>query len=329
MRVKTRSLALVCLLAFSISALAGSRSSFQEPNVRADLIPARSTSDPISADEIKELYKRLEGSIETQIKFENDPVAPLLIDEASVRSVHRENRADLSAPGNSTAIDYFACRLRIVVKNPSSSEVNGFVLLLADGETKFRLYRSKVSVAPGKKETINVEFIFVPTDPANLVGSLYGARFSNGVIWGKFPVNPPMPQPAPPQSAPPTQPAIDSSSVPETPQNRPVASADEASRQALLLQTPAAADSRPRALNSPMASYTERARKNGVMGTVILRALVGADGEVKAVRVVRGLPDFLTEEAIKAALQIKFNPAIKNGQPVSFWQAVTIDFDLR
>jgi TonB family protein len=90
-----------------------------------------------------------------------------------------------------------------------------------------------------------------------------------------------------------------------------------------------AVDSRPVPLNSPQPRYTEEARKAKIQGTVTARVLVGADGSVKSVKILRGLSYGLDEQAIQAAYQIRFRPAMKGGQPVSFWQAVTIDFNLR
>jgi TonB family protein len=90
-----------------------------------------------------------------------------------------------------------------------------------------------------------------------------------------------------------------------------------------------AVDMRPIPLNRPRPNYTEEARKNKITGVVMARLLVGADGAVKQVRIARGLPDGLNEEAIRAAYQIRFKPAMKGGQPVAFWQMVEIEFNLR
>ena len=76
-------------------------------------------------------------------------------------------------------------------------------------------------------------------------------------------------------------------------------------------------------------NYTEKARHNKVSGTVVLRVLVGADGEVKQVEVVRGLPDGLNEEAVKSARQMRFKPATRNGQPVDFWITMEASFSTR
>lgn len=88
-------------------------------------------------------------------------------------------------------------------------------------------------------------------------------------------------------------------------------------------------DQKPRLLNNPQPRYTEEARKNKIQGTVRVRVLIGSDGLVKRVNVIRGLPDGLDEQAIQAAYQLRFSPAIKAGQPVSFWQPVDIEFNLR
>jgi TonB family protein len=66
-----------------------------------------------------------------------------------------------------------------------------------------------------------------------------------------------------------------------------------------------------------------------VTGTAHLRVEVGADGAVSKVNVVGPLPDLLTEEAIRAAYQMKFKPAMKNGDPVAFWQKVDVSFNLQ
>jgi len=44
-----------------------------------------------------------------------------------------------------------------------------------------------------------------------------------------------------------------------------------------------------------------------------LRVLVGADGNLQQLSVVRGLPDGLTQQAIAAAREAKFKPAMKDG----------------
>jgi len=88
-------------------------------------------------------------------------------------------------------------------------------------------------------------------------------------------------------------------------------------------------DTKPVPLSRPTPRYTESARANGIQGSVLVRVLVGEDGNVKSVRVVRGLPDGLTEEAITAARQTKFKPAMRDGKPVPFWVGLEINFNIR
>jgi TonB family protein len=71
--------------------------------------------------------------------------------------------------------------------------------------------------------------------------------------------------------------------------------------------------------------YTEEARKNQQTGTVVLRAVLSADGTVKHILAVKSLGYGLTEKCIKAARAIKFIPATKDGHPVS--QVVIIEYN--
>ena len=78
----------------------------------------------------------------------------------------------------------------------------------------------------------------------------------------------------------------------------------------------------------PEPKYTDEARRIGVQGIVILKVLLSADGKIERIRVLRRLPYGLTESAIRAACEIKFNPALINGQKVSQWVNVEYGFSL-
>ena len=89
-------------------------------------------------------------------------------------------------------------------------------------------------------------------------------------------------------------------------------------------------DTKPLALNRPRPNYTEEARKNKVQGVVSARVLVGADGLVKQVKIRgAGLADGLNEEAIRAAWQMRFRPAMKDGLAVAYWVVIEIEFNIR
>ncbi|PYT01137.1 MAG: hypothetical protein DMF63_04095 [Acidobacteria bacterium] len=67
----------------------------------------------------------------------------------------------------------------------------------------------------------------------------------------------------------------------------------------------------------PKATYTDAARSNNVQGAVRLKITLLASGEVGSIVPVTRLPDGLTEKAIAAAKQIRFEPKKVNGVAVS------------
>jgi TonB family protein len=85
---------------------------------------------------------------------------------------------------------------------------------------------------------------------------------------------------------------------------------------------------RARVLSKPEPQYTEKARQNQVTGTVVLRAIFAEDGMVRAIIPIRRLPNGLTAAAIRAARQIRFTPAMKDGKPVSMWMQLEYNFNL-
>lgn len=87
------------------------------------------------------------------------------------------------------------------------------------------------------------------------------------------------------------------------------------------------ADERAQITKKPQPDYTREARRNGIQGFVILKALLSADGKVSRIRVVKSLPAGLTENAIRTACKIQFKPAVQDGKPVSMW--VTAEYAFR
>ena len=83
----------------------------------------------------------------------------------------------------------------------------------------------------------------------------------------------------------------------------------------------------PEAITRVPPDYPEIARASGTEGTVMLQALVGKDGKVKDVRVVKSVP-VLDDAATKAVKQWVFKPALSNNKPVAVWVAVPVRFTL-
>lgn len=85
---------------------------------------------------------------------------------------------------------------------------------------------------------------------------------------------------------------------------------------------------RPTILYKEKARYAEEARQQKVQGTVLLMATFNANGTLSDIRVVRGLPFGLTEEAIISAKRIRFQPAVENGVPVTVRAQLEYNFAL-
>ena len=92
---------------------------------------------------------------------------------------------------------------------------------------------------------------------------------------------------------------------------------------------PVQVDTKPVILSKPRPAYTDAARKNRVQGSVALRIVVDATGVAKNIRIIRGLPDGLNEQAIKAVQKMTFKPAMKDGNPVDFTVVLEVGFSLR
>ena len=75
------------------------------------------------------------------------------------------------------------------------------------------------------------------------------------------------------------------------------------------------------------AKYTDDAFEKAVSGQVILSAVFSAEGKVKEINVIKGLPDGLTESAIQAAKKINFAPAIKSTKPISINVRLAYSFE--
>src|SRR6266404_2982895 len=82
-----------------------------------------------------------------------------------------------------------------------------------------------------------------------------------------------------------------------------------------------------RIIETPLAQYTDEARRANTHGDVRLRLVLAADGTVKNVFPIRSLGHGLTESAMKAARQIRFEPAIRNGKQVSEFMTFVYEFE--
>jgi TonB family protein len=78
----------------------------------------------------------------------------------------------------------------------------------------------------------------------------------------------------------------------------------------------------------PNPVYTEEARHLRLEGDVLLEVTFSSSGQLHVNRVVRGLGHGLDEAAVRAADQMRFKPALRNGVPVDSTAVVHVVFQL-
>jgi len=93
-------------------------------------------------------------------------------------------------------------------------------------------------------------------------------------------------------------------------------------KDALVLSSKGAAK---RLIHQVAPAYPAEARARGIEGTVVLKALVNANGVVQEIRAVEGNP-ILTEAAINAVKQWRYAPFERDGKRLPFQTIVLVDF---
>jgi TonB family protein len=86
--------------------------------------------------------------------------------------------------------------------------------------------------------------------------------------------------------------------------------------------------SSPQVIKRIDPDYSDEARKAKFQGTVVLEAIVGTDGNVYEIKVLRPLGLGLDEKAIEAVKKWKFKPGFKNGKPVAVRVTFEVNFRL-
>ena len=84
----------------------------------------------------------------------------------------------------------------------------------------------------------------------------------------------------------------------------------------------------PKLIYHPQPEYSEKARKQGIEGKVVVSLVVDIYGTPGQVRVFQSLNKELDEKAVEAVRNWKFEPAMKDGQPVAVHVNVEVNFKL-
>ncbi len=80
--------------------------------------------------------------------------------------------------------------------------------------------------------------------------------------------------------------------------------------------------------SKPAPQYTDAARIAQMQGTVMIVAVLSADGNIEHILALQTLSFGLTGTSIEAAKQIKFTPAMKGDHAVSTWTQLEYKFNL-
>jgi periplasmic protein TonB len=80
-------------------------------------------------------------------------------------------------------------------------------------------------------------------------------------------------------------------------------------------------------LKKVQPKYPEKARQNGIQGTVVLRAVISKEGDIVALSAVSGDP-LLVKSAVKAVKQWKYKPYMLNRQAVEVDPQILVNFTL-
>ena len=82
----------------------------------------------------------------------------------------------------------------------------------------------------------------------------------------------------------------------------------------------------PEVVRKSDPAYPIELIRDGVKGTVILTAIIRADGSVGEIAVAQGVDPQLDQNAVEALSRWLFRPALKNGQAIDLQAVIMVPF---
>lgn len=277
----------------------------------------------------------LEQAPSLAIRFENADDTPLVITDARIKFVKdEESLSGLRSAMGTT--ETYAFKLSAALTNSTSRKITGVgvELRVVSEKGKFTVYieRGGLSIGPGASFSFDNSGNRITTHESaldlweNCMVKVVGVQFEEPPHWGTLKL-------ATNKTSASGSLLIQSESTSERRNEKEIRMSvtnvndvDDAAITDFVDQK--SVTTMPRITYRDKATYTPEARANGLSGTVLLSAVFGSDGTLSGFRVLRGLPDGLTEEAIEAAKRMRFIPATKDGQPVSTRAQIEYNFSL-
>ncbi len=85
----------------------------------------------------------------------------------------------------------------------------------------------------------------------------------------------------------------------------------------------------PKVIYTQRPEYPEEARRQGIEADVMTKVIVNKLGEVRRAFVVSSTDQQFNRSAMAAAMQWRFEPALKKGQPINVWVSIPFRFRLQ
>ncbi len=87
-------------------------------------------------------------------------------------------------------------------------------------------------------------------------------------------------------------------------------------------------DSQPKLIEFRNPVYPVEARKQGIEGVVLLKALIEPNGKIKEIKILKSIPIF-DKSALDAVEHWRFTSLTSHGKPVYVWMIIPIRFQLK
>ena len=82
----------------------------------------------------------------------------------------------------------------------------------------------------------------------------------------------------------------------------------------------------PKAIYAPDPEYTDKARRKKINGTVVVSLIITPEGTVRDPKITASLDKDLDQQALAALSKWKFEPATKDGKPVTVRISTEVSF---
>jgi TonB family protein len=255
--------------------------------------------DTFRLGEASELLAKLKKTPETPMIAVDASGQPVEVAETRLKRVERRPQMTEDDDTTPSTFEPYAMSAAISLRSTTDKKITGVLLQFVDSaanNTFFVYSKGKPQIIwlnSRQTNEITIQLMSLPFDPANLAVQVAGGLFEDGEKWGAW-----------------------EEEYPHAPY-QPISGNTQT------------VDARPVPLNRPRPDYTEEARAAHISGLVRLEMLVGTDGLPKVTDILNRLPAGLTARAVRAAEGMRFKPAMRSGEPVPFYTAIEVEFNLR